>query len=154
MCDFICLENIKSLIDYLVTKHLSKKNPSLEDIANPYVGTFKQLRKAYDENNNKPEQLSILGSSYQGSSEASMNGSHDGGLLMNGRGRSMLSKKALEDQVSRYYPCCDIVFFSLHCVVETELMSNNCWYSVNFVKPTKMILTSMTTTMMMKMQRG
>ena len=103
MCDFICLENIKSLIDYLVTKHLSKKNPSLEDIANPYVETFKQLWKAYDENNNtKPEQLSILGSSYQGSSEASMNGSHDGGLLMNGRGRSMLSKKALEDQVSKY----------------------------------------------------
>ena len=120
MCDFICLENIKSLIDYLVTKHLSKKNPSLEDIANPYVGTFKQLRKAYDENNTKPEQR-ILGSSYQGSSEASMNGSHDGGLLMNGRGRSMLSKKALEDQVSRYYPCCVIVF--LVCTVLWKLNS-------------------------------
>ena len=107
MCDFICLENIKSLIDYIVTKHLSKsaKHPasSLEEIANPHVETFKQLRKAYDDNN-KTEQGGGGGGdsgSFHGTGDISMNGggSHDG-LLMNGRGRSMLNKKALEDQVS------------------------------------------------------
>lgn len=59
MCDFICIENIKSLIDYIVTTHLTSKNPgssigisnlSLEEIANPHVETFKQLRKIYNEN--------------------------------------------------------------------------------------------------------
>ena len=105
MCDFICFENIKSLIDYIVTAHLNRKNPgtpvdvnypSLEDIANPYVDTFKQLRKMYNENN-KPEQpegrLSLLGS------DLNINGNHDG-LQLNGGEKVMLNEKALEDQVS------------------------------------------------------
>ena len=91
ICDFICLENIKSLIDYIVSKHLTKNNsassvdvnnPSLEDIANPYVETFKQLRKMYNENNTKSE----------------MNGNHDG-LQLNGGEKIILNEKALEDQV-------------------------------------------------------
>jgi len=105
MCDFIRLENIKSLIDHIVTTHLNRKNPgssadvnnpSLEDIANPYVDTFKQLRKMYNENN-KPEQqegrLSLLGG------DLNMNGNHDG-LQLNGGEKVIMNEKALEDQVS------------------------------------------------------
>eukprot|EP00956_Cyclotella_meneghiniana_P007945 scaffold10562_cov90-Cyclotella_meneghiniana.AAC.2 len=55
MCDFIRTENIKSLVHYIVTKHLSSpttstEKKSLETIADPYVDTFKQLRKKYEEN--------------------------------------------------------------------------------------------------------
>lgn len=104
MCDFICLENIKSLIDHIVLKHLSKKSASadatalskdggsrvgLEEYANPHVDTFKQLRKAYEDNN-----------ADSGSDSNALNGGRDGLLMMNGRGRSILNKKALEDQVS------------------------------------------------------
>jgi len=101
MCDFICFEKIKSLIDYIVTKHLSKtnnpKDRSLEDIANPHVETFKQIRKVFEDNNTKSEQAGAGESFHSGSGDASINGSHDG-LLVNGRGRSILGKKALEDQ--------------------------------------------------------
>lgn len=109
-CDFICVENIKSLIDCIVLKHLSKStaasstttdgknNPSLEDIANPHVDTFKQLRKAYDDNNNiKLEQGGGEGGGLLHSNLNVINGNHDG-LLMNGQGRSILNKKGLEDQ--------------------------------------------------------
>lgn len=58
------------------------------------IETFKQIRKAYEESI-KSEQA-VLGS-YQGNTD-SLNRSHDSGLLMNGRG--LLSKKAIEDQVS------------------------------------------------------
>jgi len=112
MCDFICIENIKSLIDCIVLKHLSKStatssattdgniNPSLEDIANPHVDTFKQLRKAYGDNNSiKPGQGGGEGGGlfHSNSNVNVMNGNHDG-LLMNGQGRSILNKKGLEDQ--------------------------------------------------------
>jgi len=113
MCDFICLENIKSLIDYIVAKHLSISNSalggneriaSLEDIANPHVDTFKQLRKAYEDNNAvKSDQgtgggvLLVPGGGGGGCDVTNMNGNNDG-VLINGRGRSMLNKKALEDQ--------------------------------------------------------
>mmetsp|Transcript_458 Transcript_458/g.724 ORF Transcript_458/g.724 Transcript_458/m.724 type:complete len:233 (-) Transcript_458:164-862(-) len=63
MCDFIKTENIKSLIEYIVDKHLSKHQPhtgnqasstnqflSLEDVATPYVDTLSQLRKKHEEN--------------------------------------------------------------------------------------------------------
>lgn len=55
MCDFIRTENIKSLLEYIVSKHLLEPMDlngiiSLEEIANPHVDTFKQLRKKHDEN--------------------------------------------------------------------------------------------------------
>lgn len=101
MNDFICLEKIKSLIDHIVTKQLSKRVTSMSDEATTTntshmedIETFKQIRKAYEESI-KSEQA-VLGS-YQGNTD-SLNRSHDSGLLMNGRG--LLSKKAIEDQVS------------------------------------------------------
>ena len=109
MCDFICQENIKSLIDYIVTKHLMKKTalstvdesakmPSLDNIF-INVETFQQLLKAHEEN--RRVEQGILGSHQDSEATTNMNGSHDGGggglLLMNG-GPRLLSKRALEDQ--------------------------------------------------------
>jgi hypothetical protein len=106
ICDFICLENIKSLIDFIVTKHLNRENPpssvdanslSLEDIANPHVGTFKQLRKIYDDERSKPKQQEgrppLLGS------DLKMIGSSSD-LQLNRGVKIMLNEKALEDQAS------------------------------------------------------
>ena len=54
MCDYITTEGIKSLLEYIVTKHLSvvpstqEAIPSLEDVSSPYVSTLTVLRKAYE----------------------------------------------------------------------------------------------------------
>ena len=55
MCDYIHTENIKSLLEYIVTKHLSATHPentvpSLEDVSSPYVSTLSVLRQAYEAN--------------------------------------------------------------------------------------------------------
>jgi protein phosphatase-4 regulatory subunit 3 len=59
MCDFITKENIKSLMEYIVTKHLhppkvrtADESRSLEDVAKPYVDTLTRLRTQYEESNN------------------------------------------------------------------------------------------------------
>jgi hypothetical protein len=90
MCDFIRTENIKSLLEYIVTKHLTKSTPpgdkSLEDIANPFVGTFAQLRRTHDENlgvHLDPNNEEVLGND---------------GATFNGRPAPVVNKKALEDQ--------------------------------------------------------
>jgi len=57
MCDFIQKENIKSLLEYIVTKHIHQphiKNTvesSLEDVAMPYVDTLTRLRRQFEESN-------------------------------------------------------------------------------------------------------
>ena len=57
MCDYIHSENIKSLVEHIVTKHLSASSetpiPSLEDVSSPYVSTLTVLRQAYEKNLNK-----------------------------------------------------------------------------------------------------
>lgn len=54
MCDFVHQENIKSLVEHIVTKHLSTTSagpmPSLEDVSSPYVSTLTVLREAYEKN--------------------------------------------------------------------------------------------------------
>ena len=65
MCDFVRTENVKSLVEYIATKHLSphmsgsgknggfangRSTPSLEDLAAPHVDTLAQLRKKHEEN--------------------------------------------------------------------------------------------------------
>lgn len=101
MCDFICIENIKSLIDYIVTTHLTSNNPessigmsnlSLEEIANPHVKTFKQLRKIHNENTKSENQEG--GGLLMLDNEAGLNG----GVAMNGEDNIILNEKALEDQ--------------------------------------------------------
>ena len=90
MCDFIRTENIKSLLEYIVTKHLTKSTPpgdkSLEDIANPFVGTFAQLRRTHDEN---------LGVHLDLNNEEALG---NDGATFNGRPAPVVNKKALEDQ--------------------------------------------------------
>jgi len=54
LCDFIMSEKVQSLLEHIVTRHLSRddpenKIPSLEDISSPYVSTLIVLRKAYEE---------------------------------------------------------------------------------------------------------
>lgn len=108
MCDFIQNQNIKSLIEYIVTKHLvtvaGPDEKSLEDVATPYVSTLTTLRKVYEENlncsngttkntNGKPET--------QESKDASNGGNEhpryfNSALVRNPQ--AGMSQKALEDQ--------------------------------------------------------
>jgi hypothetical protein len=95
MCDFIHGENIKSLLEYIVTKHLSASNPetevpSLEDVSSPYVSTLTVLRKAYEANLNatRKAQESENGHSSPGGSR----------FFPGGHAARVLSGKALEDQ--------------------------------------------------------
>jgi len=114
MCDFICLENIKPLIAYIATKHLSQKpgvsfsaasssdSLSLEVIANPYVDTFTKLLKAYENNmNTTTSRLEHRDGGNNSDAAALVDGNHnnDSVSLNNARGGiSILNKKALEDQ--------------------------------------------------------
>jgi len=68
ICEFIRTENIKSLIEYTVTKHIYQNGngthlspsstdttivklaPCLEDLATPYVDTLTLLRQKHEEN--------------------------------------------------------------------------------------------------------
>ncbi|KAL7431810.1 hypothetical protein ACHAXM_005183 [Skeletonema potamos] len=90
MCDFIRTENIKSLLEYIVTKHLAKSTSpgekSLEDIANPHVETFAQLRRRHEENMGVHLDLN----------EDGQPGSD--GVTFSGRPPPVMNKKALEDQ--------------------------------------------------------
>lgn len=93
ICDFIRTENIKSLIEYIVTKYMRhssaqhspsssestivKLPPCIEDLATPYVDTLTLLRRQYEEN------IRVM--------TARSNGGDHGK-------RSSMSEKALEDQ--------------------------------------------------------
>jgi protein phosphatase-4 regulatory subunit 3 len=111
MCDFIQNQNIKSLIEYIVTKHLvSPSNPgqkSLEDVATPYVSTLTTLRKVYEENlhsKNGSANKESCGSKETLSRVDLSNGGNDyhcffGSSLIRNSPPGM-SEKALEDQVS------------------------------------------------------
>ena len=92
MCEFIRIENIKSLIEDIVTKHMRqqsrqlsdtsivKVSPSLEDVATPYVDTLTLLRQRHEENTS-------------GSNSETANGTDDA----KGK-RVAMSEKAIEDQ--------------------------------------------------------
>jgi hypothetical protein len=112
MCDFIHSENIKSLIEYIVTKHLDNGNaengthagPSLEDVSSPYVSTLTVLRKSYEANqiasNLSLHDVLSDGNDMQvptspGGSRYFPAGHHQ---QINHHGSRQLSGKALEDQ--------------------------------------------------------
>lgn len=98
MCDFIHNQNIKSLIEYIVTKHLSVSSPSsvtdrpsLEDVATPYVQTLTVLRKTYEED---------LRNAKEQSSDKDVGRDQDKGSgSYYDHTRTGMSEKALEDQV-------------------------------------------------------
>lgn len=106
ICDYINTSNIKCLIDYVVTKHFYPQeteqnnasnishvqNPSLEDVATPYVDTLTLLRQKYEEMS-KGDLDFITQKSKFGQD------SFDGpGLIREG---VRLSEKGMEDQVSK-----------------------------------------------------
>lgn len=94
ICEFIRAENIKSLIEYIVTKHMRQSSTQLslsstdsasvklpqclEDFATPYVDTLTLLRRQYEEN-------------IRGDLTARMNEDENGRRLA-------MREKALEDQ--------------------------------------------------------
>lgn len=109
MCDFIHNENIMSLMEYIVTKHLSHKDnespgPSLEDVSSPYVSTLTTLRESYEQNLHSaklqqqqqgkagPPPGSPLPQNHTGNSRYFSGKAVD-------QGPRVLSGKALEDQV-------------------------------------------------------
>lgn len=111
MCDFIQNQNIKSLIEYIVTKHLvlpsSPGQKSLEEVAIPYVSTLTTLRKVYEENlhsTNGSANKNTSGSKEIFTRIDLSNGGNDyhrffGSSLIKSSQPGM-SEKALEDQVS------------------------------------------------------
>ena len=87
MCDFINQKNMGSLIEYIVTKHMSTTGseahlPSLEDVSSPYVSTLTLLRHAYETRKSHPNP------------NQSMGGSEN----MGPANRVVTNEKALEDQ--------------------------------------------------------
>ena len=101
MVDHIKAENITSLIEHIVTKHLSVEetsHPSLEDLSSTYVSTLTELRKAYEKN------LRETGNQMasEDKEENMTNGSEPNSRYFHGnslvRTNRVMSEKALEDQ--------------------------------------------------------
>jgi protein phosphatase-4 regulatory subunit 3 len=105
MCDFIHTENVKSLIEYIVTKHLSATSaeapvPSLEDVSSPYVSTLTVLRKAYEKNLKGVNKVAPTDSKGQSATDGGENHSsyfHGNSVVRNSH--VIMNEKALEDQV-------------------------------------------------------
>lgn len=107
MCDFIHNENIMSLMEYIVTKHLSATNsgapgPSLEDVSSVYVSTLTTLRQTYEHNLESAKQHQHQGKSGP-SPDSPLPQNHGGNSrYFSGKGVAqgprVLSGKALEDQ--------------------------------------------------------
>jgi hypothetical protein len=97
MCDYIHSEEIKSLVEYIVTRHLlstgpEDATPSLEELSSPYVSTLTALRKAYeaDLKDAKKQQDGNQPSHDDSQHTATSNGQQ--------HSRRILTGKALEDQ--------------------------------------------------------
>jgi len=101
MCDFIHTENINSLIEHIVTKHLSAEeapHPSLEDLSSTYVSTLTVLRKAYEKNLKESSNRQTSGTKEDPVTEDGEGHSryfHGNSLVHSTR---VMNEKALEDQ--------------------------------------------------------
>ena len=106
MCDFIQSQNITSLIEYIMIKHLSAPGPnqkSLEEVATPYVNTLTTLRKAYEDSLSAATVISEGGprnddTKNKNSPNTSPIGNARYFSTMGGRPMELISEKALEDQ--------------------------------------------------------
>jgi len=101
MCDFINSKKMNSLIEYIVTKHLSATEaeapvPSLEDVSSPYVRTLTDLREAYEtlvrERNSRDSNPNQLTNENQNNNTGLTN------LVVGRANRVVTNEKALEDQ--------------------------------------------------------
>jgi hypothetical protein len=104
MCDFIHAENINSLIEHIVTKHLSAEeaeNPSLEDLSSTYVSTLTVLRKAYEKNLKEANKSQSSDSKEESGAEGGEGHSrYFNGNSLGPTTRVVMNEKAQEDQVS------------------------------------------------------
>ncbi len=103
MCEFIRIENIKSLLEYIVTKHLQKNqlhagktqwfhdHQSLEEVASPNVKTLSQLREQHEKN--VRSKGGLVSNNVQNGTTSNLNSS----MCLP---RIGMSEKVLEDQVS------------------------------------------------------
>lgn len=106
MCDFIQGQNVTSLIEYIVTKHLSASAPnqkSLEEVATPYVDTLTILRKKYEDNLSAATEISAGDPRNDDNKDTSNTDTSSIGSAryfstMGGRPMELMSEKALEDQ--------------------------------------------------------
>lgn len=94
MCDYINTEKIRTLMEYIVTKHLfsagaENSGPSLEDVSSPYVSTLTSLREAYEKLLHESGKT-LQSQTVDQASETSASGGQEGHMSMN--------EKALEDQ--------------------------------------------------------
>ena len=97
ICDHISRENITCLVEHIATKHLNEKTreakrPTLEEMSHPYVPTFVNFRKTYEESLHKRQQEE------QQSGMESPGGTRYLSPLSRLAQRN-LSGKALEDQI-------------------------------------------------------
>ncbi len=96
MCDFINSKQMNSLIEYIVTKHISVTGsdapvPSLEDVSSPYVSTLTCLRHTYETLQRERQA--------QNNPNQSLGVSENTGIANMARGnRVVTNEKALEDQ--------------------------------------------------------
>lgn len=109
MCDYIHNQNIKSLIEYIVSKHLiqptgpssspksttSQQGPSLEDVATPYVSTLTLLRKAYEDTVTTSK---MAKDEHHQGENVSANGGDNSRYFTSMRPHVNMSEKAIEDQ--------------------------------------------------------
>lgn len=105
MCDFIQVQNIQSLIEYIMTKHLSAPGPdqrTLEEVATPYVSTLTMLRKTYEDNINSAAANIVTGQGVLDENINSPNTTTHGNPryfgAAGGRRVEPTNEKALEDQ--------------------------------------------------------
>ena len=107
ICDYINTSNTKSLIDYIVTKHFypqeveptnpsnssQTQNPTLEEVATPYVDTLTLLREKYEEMSKGDLDFIAQKSKFD-------QDTYGPGSM---RERAVrLSERAMEDQVSKF----------------------------------------------------
>jgi hypothetical protein len=102
MCDYIHSENIVSLIEYVVTRHLNadKGGRNLEDFSSPYVSTLTLLRQAYESSLKELQEPPTSNKEQSNAGDDTLN-SFAGGQPEMPRlqhGARKLSGKALEDQ--------------------------------------------------------
>jgi len=116
MCDFINSKNINSLIEYIVTKHLSVTGteapaPSLEDVSSPYVNTLTSLRHAYEkliydrknaDQNNENQFTGLINNEDRINNDIGR-----GRVVMNEKGREDQRKFREVDQEENYFDCDD-----------------------------------------------
>ena len=143
MCDFIHNEGIMTLMEYIVTKHLSPESgssgPSLEDVSSPYVSTLTALRKTYEQNLKAAKQQQQLqqqgkdGAAPESPAQTSGNSRYFTNNVVS-QGHRVLSGKALEEQVSDRLSCvclcCLFNWVSEH--IARYALSNKVYHMLSF----------------------